>query len=281
MIQSKIKSYAKLNLALNITGKNSLLHKIETLVAFVKLHDQIIIKEIKSKKNKILFIGKFSKDIGRKNTISTLLKILEKKKLLKNKKFSIKINKFIPNKAGLGGGSMNAASVLKYFVKKKIMKTSKKELIKISNSIGSDVILGFNQRNCILNDKNDIKSFTNYKKFYVLIVKPNFGCSTKEIFSKVKEYSKPKFSKPNKEMFSLDYLKKLSNSLEPIVFSKYSKLKNIKLFLENLSNSDFVRMTGSGSSIVAYFQSKERCDSALKKFKKNYKNYWCISSKTI
>jgi len=281
MIQSKIKSYAKLNLALNITGKNSSLHKIETLVAFVKLHDQILIKEIKSKKNRILFTGKFSKNIGRKNTVSLLLKVLEKKKLLKNKKFSIKINKLIPNKAGLGGGSMNAASVLKYFVKKKIINTTKKELIKISNLIGSDVILGLNQRNSILNEKYEIKRFINCKKLYVLIVKPNFGCSTKEIYSKVKEYSKPKFIKPNKKMFNLDYLKKLGNSLEPIVFSKYSKLKNIKLFLENLSTPEFVRMTGSGSSIVAYFQSKERCNRALKKFKKNYKNYWCISSKTI
>jgi len=40
-------------------------------------------------------------------------------------------------------------------------------------------------------------------------------------------------------------------------------------------------MTGSGSAIVAYFQSKERCENAKKKFNKRYKNYWCITSKTI
>ena len=47
MKQIKIKSYAKLNLALNIIGKGSSLHKIETIVAFVSLHDQILIKKIK------------------------------------------------------------------------------------------------------------------------------------------------------------------------------------------------------------------------------------------
>ena len=46
MTQAKIKSYAKLNLALNITGKNSTLHKIESIVVFVKLHDEIFIKRI-------------------------------------------------------------------------------------------------------------------------------------------------------------------------------------------------------------------------------------------
>ncbi len=40
-------------------------------------------------------------------------------------------------------------------------------------------------------------------------------------------------------------------------------------------------MTGSGSILVAYFQSKERCERAKKRFNKKYKNYWCIASKTI
>ena len=44
---------------------------------------------------------------------------------------------------------------------------------------------------------------------------------------------------------------------ENIAISKYPKLKKIKLFLENLSNQEFVRITGSGSAIVAYFQSKK------------------------
>ena len=58
MILTKIKSYAKLNLALNITGKNYSLHKIETVVAFASLHDEIFIKKIKSKRHNILFTVK-------------------------------------------------------------------------------------------------------------------------------------------------------------------------------------------------------------------------------
>ena len=43
----KIKSHAKINYALNIVGKNSSLHKIESLVGFVLLHDDIFIKTLK------------------------------------------------------------------------------------------------------------------------------------------------------------------------------------------------------------------------------------------
>ena len=281
MSQTKIKSYAKLNLALNITGKASSLHKIESIVAFVLLHDEIFIKKIQSKSHKILFFGKFSQNIGRNNTISKLLKILEKKNFLKDKKFKIRINKKIPSRAGLGGGSMNAANVLNFFIKRKIIKMKENEIIKISKLIGSDVILGLNSTNSIMNEKNEIKRFSNYKKIHVLIVKPNFGCSTKDIYSNVRKFNKPKFNKPKKKMFNLNYLKKMSNSLEPIAFSKYSKLRTIKFFLENSSAPIFVRMTGSGSAIVAYFQSKEECYEAKKKFDKKYKNYWCMTSKTI
>jgi len=281
MKYNKIKSYAKINLALNIVGKTSNLHKIESIIAFVDLHDIILIKSIKSKKHIISFSGKFSKNIKKKNTVFQLLEILDKKKLLNNKKFQIKINKQIPSKAGLGGGSMNAGSILKYFIKKKIIKTSKKNITEISKSIGSDVILGLNFTNSILTSTNKIKLFRKYKVFYALIVKPNFGCSTKQIYSNVKKFNKPKIKQPLKKMFDLNCLKKMDNSLEQIALLKYPKLRLIKSYLESLGEPVFVRMTGSGSALVAYFKSKERCISAKKMFNKKYKNYWCIASKNI
>ena len=119
MSYSRIKSYAKINLALNITGKTSKLHKIESVVGFVTLHDVILIKKIQSKKHIISFKGKFSKNIDKKNTISKLFKFLEKKINYKSK-FEIKVNKYIPSKSGLGGGSMNAANILKYLIKKSL-----------------------------------------------------------------------------------------------------------------------------------------------------------------
>ena len=277
---SKVKSYAKINLALNITGKINKLHKIESLVAFINLHDVIFIKKIKSKNHNIIFDGKFSKNINSNNTVSKLLKILGKKKLL-DQKFFIRIIKNIPQKAGLGGGSMNAANILKYFSKKKIIKVNKKQLIEISSYVGSDVILGLDSTNTILTSNNKIKRYKNCKKLYTLIVKPNFGCSTKDIYSQVKKFDKIKFRNPSKKMFDCIFLKKMNNSLEKIVLNRYSTLKRIKSYLINLENPVFVRMTGSGSALVSYYYSKKQCDKAQKQFNKDHKKYWCISSKTI
>lgn len=277
----KIKSHAKINLALNIISKKTKLHKIESIVSFISLHDLIYIKQISGKKHKIVFKGKFSKNIGKINTISRLLKLLDKKKFLKNKKFEFVIIKNIPNQAGMGGGSMNAASLINFFIKKKLFKMSNNDLIKLANQIGSDVILGINPKNTILCANGKIKKFSKNINLYTLVVKPNFGCSTKYIYSKVKSFSKPKFSSPKQSMFQVKYLKTLDNNLETIVFKKYPQLKNIKAYLLNLRNNMFVRMSGSGSSIVAYFNSKSACNEAYKRFKVRFNSHWCITSKTI
>jgi 4-diphosphocytidyl-2-C-methyl-D-erythritol kinase len=281
MINFKIKSFAKINLALNVIGKKAKLHKIESIISFIDLHDLIYLNRIEKKNHKISFKGKFSKNISKTNTVSLLLKLLDKKKLLNNQKFKINIIKNIPQESGMGGGSMNAASLMNFFINKKIIKIKKVELTKITRLIGSDVILGINPANTILFKNNKIKKYNKIIKLYTLIVKPSFGCSTKDIYSKVKSLSKSQFSAPKKTMFRARYLKTLKNDLEIIAFKKYPKLEKIKSFLSTMPDNIFVRMSGSGSSIVAYFHSKKSCSSAHRQFKKKFNSYWCIASKTI
>ena len=276
-----LKSYAKINLALNVTGKKNSMHKIESIISFIDLHDLISIQNIKSNNHKISFYGKFSKNIKRENTVQKLLDLLDRSNLLKNKKFKISIKKNIPQEAGLGGGSMNAAAILNFFIKKKIIKLTKIKIEKLCNSIGSDVILGINFSSSILKSNNQIKKFTKCPKYNTLLVKPNFGCSTKKIYSGVRKFTKPNLNFPKRRMFSSNYLTQQVNALEKIAFLKYPRLKNIKLFLKNLNSPLFVRMTGSGSAICAYYQYSKDCKLAKIQFKRKFKNYWCNVSKTI
>ena len=86
---------------------------------------------------------------------------------------------------------------------------------------------------------------------------------------------------PKKNMLNLNLLLKYDNALEKIAFSKYQELKKLKFFLENLNKPLFVRMTGSGSVLVAYYQRKQDCELAKVRFKRKFRNYWCNASKTI
>jgi len=281
MSYSKIKSYSKINLALNVIGKTTSLHKIESIITFINLYDEISIKNIKNKSHKIKFVGKFSNNISSINTVSKLLKNIDKDKLLKATKLEIIIKKNIPPEAGLGGGSMNAATILKFLVKKKLINISEEKLYRICSSVGSDVILGMHSNNLILKSNNTIKEFLIKKNIFTLVVKPSFGCSTKKIYSRVKKFRKAKFNKPLKSMFDLGFLKKMNNDLELIALNKYPKLNTLKKFLDKLSKVEFVRMTGSGSAIIAYFKSHKMCKEAEKKVKNKFRNYWCKTAKTI
>jgi 4-diphosphocytidyl-2-C-methyl-D-erythritol kinase len=276
-----LKSFAKINLALNVTGKLIKHHKIESIVTFVNLYDLISIKSIDSNKHNISFIGNFSKNISKNNTVKTLFDILDSQKLLDDKKFQIKIKKNIPQEAGLGGGSMNAANILNFLIRKKIIKINQKKILKIVSLIGSDVILGINPKSSVLTSNNVIKKFSRTPIFHTLLIKPNFGCSTKKIYSGVRKFTRPVLDNPKKNMFSLKFLLKQENVLEKIAFLKYPKLKKLKSYLENLEKPIMVRMTGSGSVLVAYYQKKQDCELAKVQFKRKYKNYWCNTSKTI
>ena len=281
MTTNVLKSFAKINLALHVTDKLTNLHKIESIVKFIDLHDTISINEINSYKHEVSFIGNFSKKIKEDNTVNKLFEILEKKNFLKKKKFQVKIKKNIPQESGLGGGSMNAATILNFLIKKKIIKINQKKILQITKLIGSDVILGIKPKSAILSSNSKIKKFLKTPNFNILLVRPNFGCSTKKIYSGVKKFSKPIFNNSKKKMMNLKSLLKYENDLEKVAFSKYPKLKILKSFLENLNKPLFVRMTGSGSVMVAYYQKKQDCELAKVRFKRKFKNYWCNTSKTI
>ena len=274
-----IKSYAKINLSIDVLGKyQNNLHKIQSIISYINLHDKIYIKSIKGPNHIIKFNGPFSKKL-KNNTISKLLNILEKENLIK-KKYKIETRKNIPQKSGLGGGSMNAASILSYFIKNNIISISKNEIIKICNQIGSDVFLGLDRKNSIMANNKKIKKFKTKIGLFVVLMKPKIGCSTKEIYRRVKKFSKRRI-KISSKIFNVDSLKTEKNDLEEPAFRLYPNLRKLKIFLSNTDQVKFVRMTGSGSTIVAYFSNKKSAINALKLAKKNFKNYWSILSKTI
>ena len=157
----------------------------------------------------------------------------------------------------------------------------RKDLNNIMKTIGSDVPLGMNLKNTILSKTGKLTVKEKKLGLYALIVKPNFGCSTKVIYSKTKEQTKPKYNNPKVSLFSINNIINSNNDLEKAAFKLNPKLKNLKLFLSSLPNTMCVRMTGSGSCIVAYYQSEKKALKGLGLLKKKYKNYWCIVSKTV
>ena len=109
---------------------------------------------------------------------------------------------------------MNAASLINYFIQKRIIKLNKNELKNLANLVGSDVILGVNMKNTVLSSNGKLTKFKKKIGYYVLVVKPSFGCSTNLVYSKVKYFSKPKYNLPKQSLFNTKNIVNSKNDLE-------------------------------------------------------------------
>ena len=183
----KLKSFAKINLYLRVGKKikSSRLHNIQSLVCLINLFDEITIKTNKNKKDNIKFYGKFSKHIFKKDTVTNSISILKQKGIIdKNINYNILIKKNIPVFSGLGGGSSNAAFLIKNLVNKEKLNNTNISLF--SRKIGSDIKLFFKTTQIFQKNISQISNIKSKLKLYFIIIYPFLKSSTKEIYSKFK-----------------------------------------------------------------------------------------------
>ena len=275
-----LKSFSKINLSLRINKKlASGFHDIQSFFCLINLHDQIKITKNRKKKDTIKFRGKFAKYVDKKkNSISDTLSILRRANII-NSYYSVKINKKIPVFAGLGGGTSNAASLIKYFTKNKI----KKNLFDIlEKKIGTDLRIFFYDQGFLKN----IKTINNFKKKYrlfFLLVYPNVKSSPKYVYSRVRKYSpnfRYNFGKLNKKKLT-KLLFNNNNDLQSILEKKYPIINKLIIEIGLNKGCYFSRMTGSGSVCYGMFKNERTAKVALTKIKLKYPKFWFSVAKTI
>ncbi len=276
-----LNSYAKINLTLRINKKfKKGLHNLQSIYCLVNVNDRIIIKKINKKKDKISFSGPFSKFVSpSNNSVLKVLKSMRNNKLIYDF-YSIKIHKKIPVFAGFGGGSSNASIVMKYLIKKKI---KGKLLNKIINYVGSDLRL-FIYNQGFLKNINEVEKLKKKQTLFFLLVYPKIKCSTSEVFSKVKQFSKKQFLLQNNFKYKNKFINKIKNSqndLQSIVEKKHPIIRNILTNISQLKGCYFSRMTGSGSACYGLFNNKKSTKVALKIIRKKYPKFWSSVAKTI
>ncbi|HOJ92156.1 MAG TPA: 4-(cytidine 5'-diphospho)-2-C-methyl-D-erythritol kinase [Dictyoglomaceae bacterium] len=182
------------------------------------------------------------------------------------------LNKKIPIQAGLGGGSSNAAGViyaLNFLTKAKL---SKEDMANISKDLGADIPFFFYGGSCLAEGKGEIIKKIPHNTFKFLLISPNFGISTKEIYSKIRKEDLREHIDFNSILYhySKGILLKPFNFFENILFKIYPELEEIKKDLSEIT--PYTGVTGTGSTIFAVLQKDEIPESILEKYiKKGYK----------
>ncbi len=268
MCSATLYSYAKINIGLRILKKrNDGYHDLETIFYPIKLHDEIIVDMQKSDsdynsvylKSNIPFMP-LSKDNLCYKAIEYFFKEFRIKECYR---ISLNIIKHIPVGGGLGGGSSNAAAILKFLIRylNINVESNREKILNLALAIGSDVPFFLTLKPCFAGGRGEkMTMLRDFNKDYsILIVNPNLHISTKWAFEKLnfkKEYeSEPLISGITK--IGPDNLKLFVNDFENVVFAKYGELKTIKEDLLKMG-AVFSSMSGTGATMYGLFEKNKK-----------------------
>jgi 4-diphosphocytidyl-2-C-methyl-D-erythritol kinase len=259
----RVKSYAKVNLILKVGPKRGELHDLFSVVAKIKLHDILDIKVTKKPEINVLTANA---KIKQSDNLVYRAILLLKEKTKFQQGVSVIIYKNIPLKSGLGGGSSNAATILKYLNKRLDLDLTKEQLIKLAFKLGSDVPAFIEDGHVLVSRKGQKVESINLKlPRYIILLKPEIGVSAKQAYALFDK------DNPNPKMISITKMKQqmFVNDLQEPVFKKYPLIRKAFEAIEPFVFKGKL-MSGSGSTIFGISDHRKTVIKAYKKLKKNY-----------
>lgn len=272
----KLKAFAKINLTLDITGKREDgYHTIESVMQSVSLFDTVSIAK-SSVEEIAVFCDKSWLPVNESNTaVKAAEAFYEHTGIPHGVRMSIEKN--IPTRAGMGGGSADAAAVLKGMNMLYKTELSEDEMIEIAKKVGADVpfcIVGGTCKCSGIGEK--LKPLTPMKACTIVVCKPAVGMSTPRAYAMVDRYPQQKsLSTPRLETALLS--KDLRRTAQA-VYNRFDEVlhlapvKSIKkaMLVDGAINS---QMTGSGSAVFGIFEDKKRAELCAENMKSHGEVY--------
>jgi 4-diphosphocytidyl-2-C-methyl-D-erythritol kinase len=249
---------AKINLGLRITGKrNDGYHDIETVIYPVNLFDalEFVASSTTAEKDVLAVTGIPLGTAHQENIImKAVLKLREKYSF---PWLRIHLHKVIPHGAGLGGGSSDAACMIKSLNRHFNLSIGEKELRSLALEIGSDCPFFIDGDPAVASGRGEIlESITPVLSgYYLILVNPGVAINTREAYQNCR---------PVKPLTSLllltarditEWKGSVFNDFEEFAFQKHPVIGKIKDELYN-AGALFSSMSGSGSSVYGIFSKK-------------------------
>lgn len=269
-----IKAYAKINLSLDVIGKREDgYHMLRMLMQTIDLYDVLNINKAAEGIN--ITSNKAYLPTDDRNLCYKAAKLfIEKYEITGG--IDIDIKKNIPVAAGLAGGSTDAAAVLKAMRDIYEIKASDDELMELALKIGADVPYCINGGTALCEGIGEkITKLNSFKNHILVVIKPPFGVSTKEVYqnldiSKIYKHPNTEYLVSAIEEDDLDYVSKnMKNILENVTLRKHSILKDIKNSMIK-HGALGAMMSGSGPTVFAFFEDMLKAQNCYDKLKLKY-----------
>jgi 4-diphosphocytidyl-2-C-methyl-D-erythritol kinase len=244
---------AKLNLALHVRGKlPDGRHAVETIFAFCTDGDRLsaeLADDIS-----VTVTGPFAGQLGRSedNLVMKAARVLADVSGVSNGA-AIKLDKRLPVASGIGGGSADAAAALRLLTS--LWEVDPKHSEAVAPSLGSDVpacLLSLPARGEGVGDELTPILWPDVSGSPVLLVNPRVPLSTAEVFARWDGVDRG----------PLEEWREGRNDLEAAAKSLVPQIDAVLAWLGTRPGSSFVRMSGSGATCFALFDSEQERDAA-------------------
>jgi len=267
----KILSHAKINLTLEILYRRSDgFHQLETVMQELKLADTLYLEEVPGGEIALTCDHPLVPADG--SNLAYRAAACFQSRYAPGKGVKIFLKKKIPVAAGLGGGSSNAAAVLKGLQILWDMPLKEEALLEMAAHLGSDVSFFLYGGTALATGRGElVRPLPPFPRVKVLLVSPaNLMLSTARVYGALvldklsKERTKEfvRILENEKEVNLLQLLNLLTNDLEKAAFSLE---KDILLLKKQLQSYGFtVLLSGSGPTVFALSTEEERLERACK-----------------
>ncbi len=280
-----IKSFAKINLSLTVTGKNNNgYHLLKSLFSYIDLYDIITIQQNSNNCPSFKASGQFSSSlkndfdsIDNNLIIKVIQKMYEKYHIPTN--FDICLDKRIPVASGMGGGSSNAAAMIRFLNDFLELELSNDKLIEMGLSIGSDVPFFLQNSMAICEGVGNIVTPIDCKdELFGVIIYCGLKASTGSIFGALsKKYNQPKLDYSAKTIDYqniIDIIKNNGNDLtDPAILFSQS-IARVLYFINNTNLSVVSGMSGAGPTCFSICKNESDAEKLVFNVRSEFGNFF-------
>ena len=259
-----MKAPAKVNLCLRITGKrDDGYHLLDSIVVFTEFGDQVTISE--AEKDNLAVTGPFADQLTGSPDDNICIKALTAYRAAGGHIGPVRIDveKNIPVGAGLGGGSSDAAAILKGLNRLNEQPFDDSQLHKLGLSLGADVpacLVGSSLRMQGIGEL--ITPIKDVKPCHMLLANPGKPLATIDVFRALGAGNLADKTALSSEIMQAEDIVKAGNSLEPAAIGLMPEIGDLMGMLRASEHVQAVRMSGSGATCFAIFPTADSCAAA-------------------
>lgn len=264
----KVKAFGKINLTLDVLGRRrDGYHLLDTVMQTVSIWDELEI-QTGGERGVRLECNRESLPLDSKNTVYRAAKFFLEDQGLVNEGLTIYIHKFIPSRSGMGGGSADAAAVLRGLNEMYGAGLSDEKLMELGAKVGADVpfcVTGGAAR--CTGTGTEVSPAPMMPECWLVVCKPPAGMSTPRAYALLDQYPLSSTQATPRMIDALEagnlrrVAKGLANRFDETI--RMAQVRGVKRAMLGIGALGAM-MTGSGSGVYGIFETEQQAKAAMK-----------------